>query len=206
MDTYYRPVPDGAAPITIWHGEIETEDEQYWLTEATHDVKKIHPDTITHLHDGVVTTLALLPPVAPGTVEAAVKAAARWCAGWRVTPTWRPEPGHVRIQEIARQEREAELLNEAVEIAKGWRYVRITSPARPSWDDQKAAVAFTEVRARIYSTARRTGLMRRISNTDTNSIVVFGHHERPVDDAVAAFIAEVTTFLPAGWTLDHEGR
>ncbi|MGV9383626.1 hypothetical protein ACWDRB_47970 [Nonomuraea sp. NPDC003707] len=206
MDTHYRPVPDGAAPITIWHGVPEDEDERHWLTQAIRDVEKLHPNTITHLYDDETITLALLPPVAPGTAEAAVKAAARWCAGWRVTPTWRPEPGHVRIQEIARQEREAALLNEAAEIARGWRHVRITSPARPSWDDQEASAAFTQVRARIYSTARRTDVMRRISHRDAQTIVVFGHHERPVDDAVAAFLAEVTTFLPAGWAIDSEGR
>ncbi|MFG6197809.1 hypothetical protein [Nonomuraea sp. JJY05] len=205
MDTYYRPVPDGAAPITIWHGELD-ENERYWLTEVTREIETLHPATMTHLHDGEVTTLALLPPYTQETVAAAVTAAARKCSGWRVTPTWRPEPGHVRIQEIARQEREAELLNEAAEIAKGWRHVRITSPARPSWDDQEAFAAFTEVRARIYSTARRTDVMRRISHRDTKTIVVFGHHERPVDDAVAAFLAEVTTFLPAGWAIDNEGR
>ncbi|HUR02344.1 MAG TPA: hypothetical protein VM347_07390 [Nonomuraea sp.] len=122
------------------------------------------------------------------------------------TPTWRPEPAHVRIQEIARQEREAELLNEAAEIAKGWKHVRITSPARPAWDDAEAFAAFSQVRARIYSTATRAGVMRRISHQEERTIVVFGHHERPIEDAVAAFLAEVEKLLPAGWPIDSEGR
>ncbi|GLW12517.1 hypothetical protein Misp01_76450 [Microtetraspora sp. NBRC 13810] len=203
--SYYRPVPDGAVPLTIWHDELD-EDSRHWLVMATRDVEKLHPATMTHLHEDRVTTLALLPPVAPGTVEAAVQAVARWSVAWRVTPTWRPEPAHVRVQEIARQEREVELLAEASEIAQGWKHVSITSPPRPGPADREAFAADVDVRQRIYRAATRTGMMRRLSKHRDRTVVAFGHHEHNPVDAVVVFLAEVEQFLPAGWTIGGDGR
>lgn len=203
-NTSGRFVPDGTIPVTIWHGEIQDDDEGYWLTQAAREIEQLHANLFTYQYDGARLTLALLPPVSPATVEAAVTAAARWCTEWRVTPTWEPEPDDVRIQEIGRQVNEARLLGEADEIAQGWKHVRITSPDRP--DAQEAFAADTEVQAGIYRAARSTGVMRRLSHEGAVTIVAFGNHKWPVDGAVATFLAMVHPTLPDGWTIDSEGR
>ncbi len=68
MSTSYRPVSDGAAPMTIWHATFEDEDERHWFSSALREVGELHPATMTYLSDGEATTIALRPPLADETV------------------------------------------------------------------------------------------------------------------------------------------